>query len=685
MEDAFPAAQEGGRDGKLENKMCEIVIFAGTTEGRELAQFLSRHQVDVHVCAATEYGGELLRMEHCTVHAGRLDAAQMRELFRQLGEDVLVVDATHPYAAEASANIRKACEGCAAYLRLLRESSAAAGDDIVPVASVQEAVDFLAGTQGNILVTTGSKELGCFMALPGYRTRVYARVLSAPEAVSSCAALGFAGKHLICMQGPFSEELNLAMLRQFDAKWLVTKESGRSGGFEEKLRAAKRAGARVVLIGRPTAETGMSPSEVRAYLIETLGIKVKRRIAVVGIGMGDPGGLTREAYDICRNAQLLVGAQRMLEPFADLPGEKFVSYRPEEIRNYLEAHPQYETVALLQSGDVGFYSGARKLCELFAEEELQVYPGISSVAYLCARLRVPWEDVKLVSLHGRNANIVAIVREHKRVFAIIGKGQEAGELLEKFACYHMDDVRVTVAENLSYETEKITAGTVRELAGRSFSDLCVILIENPDAHPVVTHGIGDEAFLRDKVPMTKSEVRSISLSKLRLCRDSVVYDVGAGTGSVSIETALQAADGWVYAVEKKEEALRLIRENQRKFAADNLTVVPGSAPEALSDLPVPTHAFIGGSSGNLREITETILRRNPCARVVVNCIALETLSEALECLRTLPVTEVDITAVTVAKSKEAGSYHMMMGQNPVYIISFTGSGRSAENGMVRRP
>lgn len=652
--------------------MCKIVIFAGTTEGRELAQFLSRHQIEAHVCAATGYGGELVRMEHCTVHSRRMDAAQMRALFQELGSDVLVVDATHPYAAEASANIRRACEGCASYLRLLRESGKADEDGAVLVQSVQDAVDFLANTSGNILVTTGSKELFRFTSLPDFRERVYARVLSTPEAADSCAKLGFVGKHLICMQGPFSEELNTAMLKQFDAKWLVTKESGKSGGFAEKMAAAKKAGARVVLIGRPVKESGMSPAEVRAYLIEKLKIKVKRRIAIVGTGMGNPDHLTREAYRACMEAQLLVGAKRMLEIFSAFPGEKFAAYRPQEIRDYLNAHPQYETVALLQSGDVGFYSGAKRLIELFREEELRVYPGISSVVYLCAKLRIPWEDVKLISLHGREANLAAAVREHPKVFAIVGKGTEVTNLLEKLSAYGMDEVRVTVAERLSYEDEKITAGTARELAAQTFSDLCVVLIENPKAHPVVTHGIADEAFLRDQVPMTKSEVRSISLSKLRLCRDSVVYDVGAGTGSVSVEAALQAAQGKVYAIEKKEEAVKLILANQRKFAADNLTVIAGEAPEALADLPAPTHVFIGGSSGNLKAILKTVLQKNPLVRVVINCIALETVAEALECLRTMPVTDIDIAAVSVGKSKEAGNYHMMIGQNPVYIISCSG-------------
>ena len=152
----------------------------------------------------------------------------------------------------------------------------------------------------------------------------------------------------------------------------------------------------------------------------------------------------------------------------------------------------------------------------------------------------------------------------------------------------------------------------------------------------------------------------------------MIYDVGAGTGSVSIEMALRAVDGRVYAVEKKPEAVELLRKNKKKFGTDNLKILEGPAPEILADLPAPTHAFIGGSSGNLMEILEVILKKNPKARIVINAIALETVAEAMRCIRTLPVTDVDIVTLAAGKSKEVGSYHMMMGQNPVYIFSFTG-------------
>ncbi|MDO4634174.1 MAG: precorrin-6A reductase [Eubacteriales bacterium] len=655
--------------------MSRVLIFAGTTEGRELSEFLVRQRELHDVCAATEYGGSLLpEGTFRRVHAGRLNAEEMKELILAVNAE-LVVDATHPYAVEVSKNIRAAAgEAETEYLRLLRSSQreAAESQDLISVASVEEACEFLKTTTGNILATTGSKELAKYTVIPEYQTRVFARVLSLPEVVAGCAELGFTGKQLICMQGPFSEELNTAMLRQYDAKWLVTKEAGKSGGFEEKLRAARAAGASVVLIERPTEEEGLSLAEVEQLLIDRLSLHPKKTIAIVGIGMGPEEGMTVEAREVCRKADLLIGAERMLQDVKDWGIPTFTSYRPQEIADYVHAHPEYASVALLQSGDVGFYSGAKRLIEVFSEEEVRLYPGISSVVAFCAKLQTPWEDVCLASLHGRSQNILAKIRHHRKVFTLIGKGEGVRALCQKLCEYGFGSVTLSVGENLGYPDERIITGSAEELQDEKFADLCVVLIQNDAAAPKTVHGLPDEAFLRGKAPMTKSEVRAISISKLQLNADSVVYDVGAGTGSVSIEAALQAEDGVVYAIEKKEEAVELLRENKRRFAVDHLQIIEGLAPEAMRELPAPTHVFVGGSSGNLKEILQLVLEKNPEARIVINCIALETVSEALDCLKTLPLKDAEIVSVSTARSKEVGRYHMMMGQNPVYVISCTG-------------
>ena len=207
--------------------MYKVIVFAGTTEGYEISRFLSENQLPVLACVATEYGSKSLQENSCLhVQAGRLDEQQMRDLFfREKPE--LVLDATHPYAAEVTQNIRKACEETGvSYTRILRTGSEQ--QNAVYVRDAKEAAEYLEGTEGNVLLTTGSKELAVFTSVSDYNKRLFARVLSLPSVIESCQALGFEGRNLIAMQGPFSKELNQAMLEQYQCKYLVTKDSGLS-------------------------------------------------------------------------------------------------------------------------------------------------------------------------------------------------------------------------------------------------------------------------------------------------------------------------------------------------------------------------------------------------------------------------------------------------------------------------
>ena len=325
------------------------------------------------------------------------------------------------------------------------------------------------------------------------------------------------------------------------------------------------------------------------------------------------------------------------------------------------------------SGDVGFYSGAKKLLQELGEDT-RVICGISSVVYFMAKAGLSWDDAKIVSAHGRNCNLVSLIRHNKKVFSILGTKDGVSALAKKLVYYGMGEVLLYVGENLSYEKENVFVKLAKELVSYEGDALCVVCAYNEKAEPFFsTHGIKDECFIRGKAPMTKEEVRSVSLMKLGLSEDSVCYDVGAGTGSVAVEMALRAHQGRVYAIEKKEDALALILENKKKFAADNLEIVGGCAPEAMEELPFPTHAFIGGSSGNLKDIIRLLLEKNPEVKIVINCITLETVGEAMEAIREFGFQERDIVQLSVSRSKEVGRYHMMMGENPIYIFTCRGA------------
>lgn len=654
--------------------MYKAIVFAGTTEGYALCEFLAENRVSVYACAATEYGGSLLQEnEFLHVSAGRLKTEDMEELFRKENPEI-VLDATHPYAAEVTKNIRTACESAGVlYQRILRPEGEK-NSEAIYVESTEEAAAFLSGTEGNIFLTTGSKELAKFTGIPDYKERLFARVLSIPSVIRSCAELGIEGKHLIGMQGPFSAEINEAMLRQFQCSYLVTKDTGLAGGFPEKMEACQRCGVTPVIIGRPLKEEGLSLQDARVFLSKMFGFTLSQKISLVGIGMGAEKTLTLEGKKGLNEAELLIGAKRMTEA-VQKPGQMVLhEYRSEKIVEYIREHPKYRTVAIALSGDVGFYSGAKKLIDQL-DGNVEVICGISSVVYFMSKIGLSWDDAKIVSAHGRNCNLISLIRHNPKVFSILGTEDGVAVLASRLVYYGMGDVTLYVGENLSYENEKIFHDKAANLTEYRGDALSVVTACNEKATPMsAVHGISDGEFLRGKAPMTKEEVRTVSLSKLRLSEDSVCYDVGAGTGSVSVEMALRAWMGQVYAIEKKEDALALLKENKKKFAVDNLVIIPGVAPEAMTELPAPTHAFIGGSSGNMQDIINLLLEKNPKVRIVINCITLETVTEAMNAIRDFGLEDVDIVQLAAARSKSIGRYHMMMGENPIYIISCSGRG-----------
>ena len=659
--------------------MSKICVFAGTTEGRELVEFLSGQPVAVTACVATEYGETLLpSADNLTISAKRMTQEEMQALMMTEKFD-LVVDATHPYAAVVTENITQACaETGTEYLRLLRAGNAAP-EDAVFVPDVAGAVEYLNTTKGNILLTTGSKELARYTAIHDFSERVYARVLPMDESLKLCQAAKLAPAHILAMQGPFSVEMNAAMLKSVSAKYMVTKESGSRGGFDEKVAAARAANTTLVVIGRPVQRMGMGLGEILEHICRRFGLQWQPEVSVVGIGPGSQAAMTGEVRDAIEKADCLIGAKRMIEAVVH-PGQAvFHAIAPDAIAEYIENHREHRSFAVIMSGDVGFFSGTKKLLPKLHGYQVNVLPGLSSMVTLCARLGTSYEDVVPVSVHGRDHNIVPDIRANARVFALVGGEGGMTRLCQMLRDNGLGDVRVSVGEKLSYPDEKITVGTAAALAEQSFETLSVALIENKNAKHIVTHGLPDTVFQRGGssdgvVPMTKSEVRSVCLSKLQLTADAICWDVGAGTGSVAIEMALQAHWGQVYAIERKEAAVELLKENKTKLAADNLTVVPGYAPDACRDLPAPTHAFIGGSSGNMKEIIELLMEKNPNVRIVATAIALESIAELTACAKEIPFAEYEVVSMTVARDRVAGKYHLMTGQNPIYIFTMQAGG-----------
>ena len=660
--------------------MSKICIFGGTTEGRKLAEFLSGQPCDVMVCVATDYGQTLLpEGEHVSVSAKRLPVGEIVSLLTEHRFD-LVIDATHPYAQSITKSIARACrETGTPRWRLLRGASGVSPEHTY-METVSDAAAFLSGTEGNILLTTGSKELAGFSQLPGFSERVWARVLPLQSSLDACAQAGLPASHIFAMQGPFSEAMNAAMLRTIGAQYLVTKDGGAPGGFEEKESAAKSAGARLVVIGRPPEEEGLSLSKTISALCARFGFAPKPEVFIAGIGPGSEALQTQEVRAAIRRADCLIGARRMLDAVAGPQQLTIDAIVPETIASHIAQHPECGVFCVVMSGDTGFYSGTKKLLPLLRDCRVQVLPGLSSMSYLCARVGVSYEDAVPVSLHGRDFDIAREVRRRRKVFTLVGGDGGMQALCERLTQAGLGHVRIAVGERLSYPDEAITRGTAQELRSHTFDKLSAALIENDTPGEIVTPGLPDEAFLRNLepgklVPMTKSEVRSICLSKLRLTPNAVCWDVGAGTGSVSIEMARLCADGTVYAIEKNERALALLEQNKEAFSASNMQIIPGPAPEACRALPAPTHAFLGGTSGSVRDILALLLEKNPHVRIVATAVTLESVSALSSCMADFEIAE--CVSVQVSKAAQLGQYHLMQAQNPVYIFTLQNGGADA--------
>lgn len=717
--------------------MKRILIFAGTTEGRKLSEYLETLNAAHLVCVATEYGEIVMHPgPFAEIHPGRMSEEEIRSFILQKQVSA-VVDATHPFASLVTKNIKAAMEGMdIPYLRLVRAASREIEYDGVRYFEKQEdCIQALEETQGNILLTTGSKELAAYASREGIKNRLFVRVLPGMDSIRLCMEQGILGKQILAMQGPFSTELNAALIRQFQIRHLVTKQSGANSGYEEKLLAAKETGISVYVIQREITEEGGSFEDIcgklRAFLFgeeaacpdsglsETAAVsssdktQKERRmeITLAGIGMGGPLGVTQEVKQAIEEADFLFGAERMIAPYCARL-EKRPYYLAEDIIGYLQQAAVNEALSnlsedeplkavVLFSGDSGFYSGSKKLYERLQEAvkqgtlnaAIRILPGISSVSYLASRLGVSYQDAAVLSIHGKKAGeweseVLAGIKSHRKTFLLLSGAEDVRRLSELLLKHRLGETLLMLGRQLSYPEESICQLTPKEglalteahapgdasVCGKSKGKekglyTCMVYHAAAKAQPAA-HGIPDEAFLRGKVPMTKEEVREVSICKLHLKQDSVVYDVGSGTGSIAMEIAGLSPGIRIYAIERKPEAAALIAANRETFGAYQVNVVEAEAPEGFEQLPQPTNAFIGGSGGNMAGILKALYRKNPGMRVVINAITLETVGQVEAEIKKLPVENVEIVQLQVNRGRKAGPYHLMQAENPVWIFSF---------------
>lgn len=418
------------------------------------------------------------------------------------------------------------------------------------------------------------------------------------------------------------------------------------------------------------------------------------RVSLVGTGCGSMYTMTAGAVKEIKEAGLIIGASRLLDSLPqEWGGQRVAAISAEEILNriveYRNSLPEEgeDTVCVVFSGDAGFYSGARQLLPLLEESgiDAEILPGISSLQMLSARLKRPWQDWKLVSAHGTDCDAVVSMSEDRPTFFLTGGELGPAELCAQLVSGGRGDTEVFIAERLSYDDEKIYAGRASDFTGTDFDNLSVMLVEpgqktyeegdaaggeDDGSHATAGFraGLPDYLFIRGDVPMTKRDVRAVIAGHMQIMEDDVIWDVGAGTGSVTCEMAIQASKGMVYGVEKDHDGVILIDQNADRFGIKNIETIYGEAPGALMDLPAPDRVFIGGSSGNIEGILDVALEKNPMVFICVSAIMLETATETMAAMESRGM-NTDITQISVSTGRGTSGKHMMIAGNPIFIIT----------------
>ena len=391
------------------------------------------------------------------------------------------------------------------------------------------------------------------------------------------------------------------------------------------------------------------------------------KVYLIGTGTNGNGSLTADAAEAIQSAGLLIGAKRMLEPYADSGKKLVIQYQPEQIVETLHS-TQIDRAAVLFSGDCGFFSGAKKLLPLLQNFDVTAVPGISSMSAFCAKCGISYETMRFISLHGNSANTAIHVQTNRFCFFLLGGDMNAAQVCQRLCDYNLSEVQVHIGMNLGYENEQILHGRASDFSTSADETLSVLITDNPEYLRYVPSAIPDGTFIHGQVPMTKAEVRCRAVAALNIPHDAVCWDIGSGSGSVSVEMAYRCKDGQVFAFDHNDDAVSLTAQNAHRFSCDNITAVQGECPDILLDYPVPDAVFIGGSCGSLPEILAAVQKKNPSATVAMTAVSLETLTLALPVFEQFCV-DYQCVQIAVTRTRKIGSHTMPDTLNPVWLIT----------------
>jgi precorrin-6Y C5,15-methyltransferase (decarboxylating) len=400
----------------------------------------------------------------------------------------------------------------------------------------------------------------------------------------------------------------------------------------------------------------------------------RNKVHIIGVAPEGASSLLPEARRLVNGAEIILGGKRLLDMFPSLAGKKItIRNNLAEVTELISRNLGHKRMVVLASGDPNFYGIARYLTGKLGKDVLEIVPNVSAMQVAFARIKEGWEDAVLVSVHSRPIeDIVEMVRSNNKV-GIFTDDEHTPATIAKVLLEHgVDGYRAYVCQNLGRKDEKVIATDLPGLRQIKVSPLNVLILlrEKPEKRQQQIFGIPEASFYRRREGLiTKQEVRAVSLAKMCLTDESVLWDIGAGSGAISIEASFLARRGRIFAIEKNQKDIAIIKKNLRKFQVPNVEVVQAFAPDGLDGLPNPTAVFIGGSGGKMEEILDFVCQRlKPGGRIVINIVVLEHLSVAINVLKARGFVP-EVTLVNVARSTGVGELTRFEALNPVFVVT----------------
>jgi precorrin-6Y C5,15-methyltransferase (decarboxylating) len=399
----------------------------------------------------------------------------------------------------------------------------------------------------------------------------------------------------------------------------------------------------------------------------------ERKVHIIGVAPEGASSLLPEARRLVDGAEMVFGGRRLLQMFPSLSGEKIIiKSNLAEVASLIKRNLGRKRMVVLASGDPNFYGIASYLVAKLGKNVFEIMPNVSAMQLAFARIRESWEDAVFVSVHSRPiADIVETVRLNDKL-GIFTDGKHTPAAIARVLLEHgVDGYRAYVCQNLGGEDEKVVKTDLPNLVKMKFSPLNIVILlrEKSKTGPRQMLGIPEASFHRRDGLITKQEVRAVSLAKLALAENGIVWDIGAGSGAVSIEASFIARKGHVFAIEKNQKDVTIIKKNLRKFNMPNVEVVHAFAPDGLNNLPDPTAVFIGGSGGRMEEILDLVSRRlKPGGRIVINIVALENLSAAVNALKARGFVP-EVSLINIARSTKVLELTRFEALNPVFVVT----------------